>query len=182
MSPNAGPEQTAQSLLEVLGDRWAHTQGVAHRASELAKSIDVDADVLVAAAWLHDIGYADATQVTGFHPLDGAQFLTLRGWPLRIAGLVAHHSGARFVAAARGLAEALAVYPDEGGLMADALTYADQTVGPAGERLTPDQRHTEMLQRHGPDSWNAKVDHLRQPYLRIVTRRVENELANRVRR
>jgi hypothetical protein len=26
----------------------------------------------LAAGWLHDIGYADAAVVTGFHPLDGA--------------------------------------------------------------------------------------------------------------
>jgi hypothetical protein len=104
----------------------------------------------------------------------------VRGWPLRIAGLVAHHSGACFVAAARGLGEALAVYPDEGGLVADALTYADQTVGPTGASVTPDQRRTEMLHRHGPDSWNAKVDHLRQLHLQGVARRVEGHLANRV--
>ena len=97
----------------------------------------------LAAAWLHDVGYADAAKVTGFHPLDGAGFLTAQGWPVRIAGLVAYHSGARFVAAARGLGEAFAVYPDEGGLMADALTYADQTVGPTGDRVTPDQRYTD---------------------------------------
>jgi hypothetical protein len=30
-----------------------------------------DRPVLIAAAWLHDIGYAPGLPETGFHPLDG---------------------------------------------------------------------------------------------------------------
>ncbi|GGQ61190.1 HD domain-containing protein [Couchioplanes azureus] len=165
--------EIAEELLAPLGDRWRHTRGVAERASELAPALDLDPDVLVAAAWLHDIGYAPQTVVTGFHPLDGADHLAARGWPLSVAARVAHHSGARFVAAARGLGERLAAYPYEEGLLSDALTYADQTVGPRGERVTPARRYEEMLRRHGPASWNAKVGHLRGPYLRAVADRVE---------
>lgn len=170
-------QDTARHLLSGLDDRWQHTQGVARRAAELADLLDADPDVLVTAAWLHDIGYAGCLGVTGFHPLDGADYLVGHGWPVRIAGLVAHHSGARFVAAARGLARALAAYPDEGGPIADALTYADQTVGPRGERVTQQERYAEMLHRHGPQSWNAKADHLRAPYLRAVVGRVEARLS-----
>ena len=86
--------------------------GVALRAVELAGPLGLDADVLEAAAWLHDIGYAEVVAVTGFHPLDGARYLAGCGWPECIVGLVAQHSGARYVAADRGLAEALAAYPD----------------------------------------------------------------------
>ncbi|MFI5494142.1 HDIG domain-containing metalloprotein [Actinoplanes sp. NPDC051859] len=165
--------EIAYALLGAMGDRWRHTQGVAERAAELAGPLDLDAEVLVAAAWLHDIGYAAPAVVTGFHPLDGAEHLAARGWPLAIAARVAHHSGARFVAVARGLADRLAAYPYEEGLMSDALTYADQTVGPRGDRVTPATRHAEMLLRHGPESWNGKVDHVRGPYLREVADRVE---------
>jgi putative nucleotidyltransferase with HDIG domain len=170
-------QRTAERLLGATGDRWQHTVGVADRAADLAMRLRLDADVLVAAAWLHDIGYARAAVVTGFHPLDGARYLARLAWPRRIVGLVAQHSGARYVAAARGLADLLAAYPDEGGPMADALTYADQTVGPAGERLDRRERYAEMLRRHGPDSWNARVDDVRRPYLDAVAGRVERRLA-----
>ncbi|GAA3918442.1 HDIG domain-containing metalloprotein [Actinoplanes auranticolor] len=170
-------EELAYELLAPLGNRWRHTAGVAARAAELAAPLEVDRDVLVAAAWLHDIGYAERTVVTGFHPLDGARHLEQLAWPARIVGLVAQHSGARFVAAARGLAEALAAYPDGGGMISDALTYADQTVGPDGTRVTTGRRHDEMLRRHGPASWNARVDHVRLPHLRAVADRVEHRLA-----
>src|SRR5689334_7872806 len=115
-------EELAYELLAPLGNRWRHTAGVAARAAELAAPLEIDRDVLVAAAWLHDIGYAERTVVTGFHPLDGARHLERLAWPAAIIGLVAQHSGARFVAAVRGLAEELAAYPDDSGLISDALT------------------------------------------------------------
>ena len=61
----------------------------------------------MAAAWLHDIGYAPGLQQTGFHPIDGALHLRSAGWPDAMCDLVAHHSGSRFVAAARHLAAEL---------------------------------------------------------------------------
>ncbi|AGZ40820.1 HD domain-containing protein [Actinoplanes friuliensis] len=170
-------ESLARELLAPLGNRWRHTSGVAARAAELAPLLDVDRDVLVAAAWLHDIGYSDVVRVTGFHPLDGARHLAELSWPAPIPGLVAHHSGARFVAAARGLAEELAAYPDADEHMSDALTYADQTVGPDGTRVTTTQRYTEMICRHGAASWNAQVDSVRRPHLESVAARVHHRLA-----
>jgi len=172
----AAAQQTAARLLEPLGDRWLHTVGVARRAAELAEPLGLEADVLVAAAWLHDVGYARVAVATGFHPLDGARYVAGQLWPPRIVGLVAHHSGARFVATARGLGLALAAYPDEGGPMSDALTYVDQTVGVTGQPVTVSERRAEMLGRHGPDSWNARVDHIRGPHLRAMVARVERRL------
>lgn len=163
----------AETLLGGMGNRWRHTVGVAERAAGLADRLGLDPDILVAAAWLHDVGYAKPIAHTGFHPLDGAVHLTVEGWPDRIAGLVAHHSGARFVAEIKGFAERLSVFPDERSLMADALTYADQTTSPCGERVDPESRYAEMLLRHGPCSANALVDPVRRPHLRAVAARVE---------
>ena len=60
-----------------MGDRWRHTQAVAARASSASPAVAPnDRDLLVAAAWLHDIGYADSVADTGLHPLDGAEYLT----------------------------------------------------------------------------------------------------------
>ena len=52
--------------------RWAHVQGVAAQARGLAPVLGTDADLLEAAAWLHDIGYAPGLAVTGLHALAGA--------------------------------------------------------------------------------------------------------------
>ncbi|WP_433831446.1 HD domain-containing protein [Actinoplanes sp. CA-015351] len=163
----------AETLLGDSGNRFRHTAGVAERASGLAVRLGLDEDLLVAAAWLHDIGYASPLIETGFHPIDGARHLTREGWPAQIAGLVAYHSGARFVADVRGLTTELAEFPDERNLISDVLTYADQTVGPRGDRVDPETRYTEMLHRHGPCSFNAQADPLRRPYLRAIATRVE---------
>jgi putative nucleotidyltransferase with HDIG domain len=168
----------AQVLLGALPGRWRHTIGVARRAEELAGTLDEDPEPLIAAAWLHDIGYAEPARDTGFHPLDGARYLDRRHWPARISALVAHHSGACFVARVRGLAAELDGYPDERSPVADALTYADQTTGPAGQRMTVAQRMADMLARHGTESPNAAVHHLRGPYLLAVAGRVEGRLAS----
>ena len=83
-------------ILDAVPDRFAHSQGVARRAQLLTFTVEPNrARLLVAAAWLHDIGYAPGLCDTGFHPLDGARHLRAIGWPPAIYNLVAHHSGAR---------------------------------------------------------------------------------------
>lgn len=169
--------RVAQAALADLPERWQHSAGVAGRAAELAAALGEDPDVLVAAAWLHDIGYAEVARDTGFHPLDGARYLDALGWPSRVSALVAHHSGACYVAEVRGLGDALGGYPRERSPLADALTYADQTVGPAGRPMPVKQRISDMLRRHGPRSPNAAAHRLRGPYLLALAHRVEYRLA-----
>ena len=169
----------ARRMLAPLPLRWHHTVGVARRAADLADLLGLDADreVLVAAAWLHDIGYAPPLVDTGFHPLDGAVYIDRHGWPRRLAALVAHHSGARFVAEAHGLDDALARYVAEESVVADALTYADQTVGPRGERLSLEERLRDVLSRHGPESPTAQVQGVREARIREAARRVEARIS-----
>ncbi|GAA0256992.1 HD domain-containing protein [Cryptosporangium japonicum] len=167
----------AGELLGVDSERLRHTAGVAGRAAELVDTVPADdRELLIAGAWLHDIGYAPALRATGFHPLDGADELRRRHWAERLCGLVAHHSGAAFVAEARGLADELGRYHDERSALSDALTYADQTVGPDGVRMRFEDRVADMLRRHGPDSPNASVHVRRGPYLAAVVARVEERL------
>jgi predicted HD phosphohydrolase len=168
---------TAQLLLGGLPGRWRHTIGVARRAEDVGATLStMDRQYLVAAAWLHDIGYAEQVVDSGFHPLDAARYLDRQHWPRRLCALVAHHSGAVFVAAVRGFGGALDRYPHEESAVSDALTYADQTVGPSGERMTVEQRVADMLRRHGPESPNVRADHVRRPYLLGVASRVERRL------
>lgn len=167
----------AEILLSELPQRWHHSAGVARRAERLAGTVPPgDAGLLVAAAWLHDIGYSTVVRTSGFHPLDGARYLTAHGWPTRLAGLVAHHSEALAVARVRGLEHELAAFPRERSAVADALAYADQTVGPSGRRMSIEQRLTDMLRRHGPDSPNATAHPRRAPQLRASAGRVEQRL------
>ena len=102
-------EELARKLLEVpLPRRWAHVQGVAAQARSLAPILGDDADLLEAAAWLHDIGYSPELAETGFHPLDGARYLrdVALADPV-LCSLVAHHSCAVIEAEERGLADEL---------------------------------------------------------------------------
>jgi len=63
-------------LLKAETHRWAHVAGVASAASVDGEALRIDeAELLVAAAWLHDIGYSADLLDTGFHPLDGVRYL-----------------------------------------------------------------------------------------------------------
>ena len=146
----------AQRLLADLPERWAHTREVARHARWAAAGVRVDdADLLVAAAFLHDIGYAQPIARTGFHPLDGAVHLHSLGLG-ELARLVAHHSGAHVEAVHRGLADQLAAFSRARGPVSDALTYSDVTSGPTGQPVQPGDRFEEIVDRHGPDSVVAR--------------------------
>jgi len=140
----------AEAMLAPLGDRWAHVQAVAVRARTVADALGVDADFLVSAALLHDVGYARALAVTGFHPLDGARFVRDSGFA-ELALLVAHHTGARSEAALRGLPELLAEFPFNDSLEQRALTYCDLTTGATGKPTNVRDRVNEIRARYGTD-------------------------------
>jgi hypothetical protein len=137
-----------------------------------------DADLLTAAAWLHDIGYAPGIADTGFHALDGARWLTREGFDSRLAGLVAYHSCASYEAAERGLADALASeFPQEHSPTADALWFVDMTTGPDGQDLDVEQRLSEIRKRYGPDDLVTKFWDRAEPALIDAVRRTQARLA-----
>lgn len=142
----------AKELLEVdLPNRFAHVAGVASCAHALCEALDRDGTALVAAAWLHDIGYALQVHSTGFHPLDGARYLAQLGYEAEVVGLVAFHSGARVEAELRGQLGPLETEfaPPDPDLLA-LLTYCDMTTGPRGQRMTLDQRLEDIFERYDP--------------------------------
>jgi putative nucleotidyltransferase with HDIG domain len=158
--------------------RSRHLAAVAARAAELCPAVPpMAADTLVAAAWLHDIGYAEELRDTGFHPLDGARYLQRAGWPSAICDLVAHHSGSRFVAKAQGLEQQLREFTFVEDPVSDALTVADNTAGPDGTVMTIDERLREKALRHGPRSPNELANPQRDNYIRAADRRVAHRLA-----
>jgi len=167
----------AEESVGELGNRWLHVQAVAARAAEIARAVDADDQkILVAAAWLHDIGYGPDLKVTGFHPLDGARHLVSIGADPRLVALVAHHSGATYEATERGLLNELNHFPRADGPLLDALIYADMTTGPDGRRLEFEDRIDEILVRYQPgDPVHRAITNAR-PYLREAIKRTQARL------
>lgn len=146
-------EEIARKLLEIpLPRRWAHSQGVAAQARTLAPILGKDADLLEAAAWLHDVGYSPDLVDTGFHPLDGARHLRdVQHADDMLCRLVAHHSCAITEARERGLSRILVrEFPHPPRKLAEALTYSDMTTSPDGNSLTIHDRLAEIGTRYGP--------------------------------
>lgn len=144
--------ELARTLLEVpLPRRWAHVQGVAAQARSLAPILGDDADLLEAAAWLHDIGYSPELVDTGFHPLDGARYLRdVHRADSPLCSLVAHHSCAIIEAEERGLADKLSrEFPVPDPKLNDALAYCDMTTTPTGNVVTVQDRISEVVERYG---------------------------------
>jgi predicted hydrolase (HD superfamily) len=140
-------------LRERLPRRWAHVQGVAARARSLAPVLSTEADLLEAAAWLHDIGYVPDLAVMDLHALDGARYLRdAHQADALICRLVAHHSYAIVEAEERGLANILALEfqpaPDE---LSSVLTCCDMTTSPDGELVPVERRLAEIHHRYGPE-------------------------------
>ena len=146
-------QQLAGALLqESLPRRWTHVQGVAARAHSLAAVLGADADLLEAAAWLHDIGYAPDLNVTGLHALGGARYLRdAQHADAMLCRLVAHHSCASIEAGERGLADVLGLeFEVTPHALSSVLTHCDMTTNPDGEPVPVEQQLAEIHRRYGP--------------------------------
>jgi hypothetical protein len=153
MSLTSWAAMSAELLLFPLGNRWHHVRQVAEQARQIAAAFPPgDQDLLISAAYLHDIGYAPELAVTGFHPLDGARWVRDSGpGNGRLARLVAHHSCAIYEARVRRLHDLLlAEFDPEESAVYDALVFCDMTTGPTGETVTFDDRIDEIRTRYGP--------------------------------
>lgn len=167
----------ADRLLSPLGDRWSHTLGVVHRARALASTARADdRPTLIAAAYLHDIGYAPELEETGFHPLDGARWLRRAGYE-RLACLVAHHSGARFEAQARGLVDEFEQFSEERSVVADLLTYCDLTTDSEGQQVTLSARLAGIDSRYPHDSDVSRSMRAAAQPLAALVLRAERQIA-----
>jgi hypothetical protein len=168
----------AHELLAPLGDRYWHTVQVAVRTEELTAAVPpADRELLVVAAWWHDLGYAPDLVQTGFHPIDGARYLAAKGHSPRLCELVAHHSAATFEAAERGLEAELDGWPREEGPVPDALRTADMTTGPRGERFDYAERLSEILARYDQDSIVGRAMSRAQPSIQAAIERTNGRLA-----
>ena len=169
---------TAACFLEGLPRRWSHTCGVARAADEIAHLFEpADRPVLRAAGYLHDIGYSTDLVASGFHPLDGAAWLQRAGYP-RLAGLVAHHTGARHEARLRGMGTELDAFLEERSELSDALAYCDLTTGPDGQPMTYLERLAEIDDRYGADHLVSRAVHAAAPELGEAVARIHAKLVD----
>jgi len=101
-------------------------------------------------ALAHDLGKVDALRTTGtdFHPIDGAAFAVACGEP-RLAALIAHHSGARYEAALRGLT---IPYPYEDSIVNQIVAVVDASTLQSGLVVPIVERLRDIVDRHGPES------------------------------
>jgi hypothetical protein len=145
ISPLVRDAQTlAQSLLVDDQCRLAHVRGTGWIAGMAVSALGVDRpENVVAAAWLHDIGYAPAIARTGFHPLDGALFLARE-----VVLLVAHHSQAAVLAPYYGVQHLMALLDHAHGHADDVLTFSDLRAGADGLGADPRDRVEDMRRRH----------------------------------
>lgn len=173
-----------EELACTLPQRWAHSRGVARRATELVDLLGTDIDVLASAAILHDVGYAPRLAVTGFHPLDGARFLRdvhqADGWLVR---LVANHSFALLEAEERGLRATLeAEFPPlSDQFLTNALVWCDMTTKPGGAPTTATERVAEIISRYGADSVVGRFIRRASPEIFAAVSQVESALGDQSR-
>ena len=142
-------------LLSALSARrQAHSREVGRKAEFVAQVVApwLRGD-LVAAAMLHDIGYAH--RHTGFHALDGARFLATQGFSTIVCNLVARHSASELEADVRGID--LGVFHEfavdaELAAAHSVIAWADMTTSPTGGTVTVEERLDEIQSRYGPES------------------------------
>ncbi|MER7668165.1 HD domain-containing protein [Kitasatospora sp. NPDC096128] len=169
-----------QELADTLPRRWSHSQGVTRQAEQLAAVAGPDDGLLVAAAVLHDVGYAPRLALTGFHPIDGARFLRdEHRADTRLVRLVANHSLALLEAEERGLREALErefpMLDDQ--VLVDALIFCDMTTTPDGKPTRSRGRVAEILARYGADALVGRFIQRAQPEIEAAVARTEDRLA-----
>lgn len=139
-----------------FADRLVHSYGVAETMSDMAGEVFGPTGLTVEQQkwyWclgaLHDIGYA--FPITGFHSLDGAQFVSQ--FP-ELRSFVPHifwHSTAEWefeVAGAKVMTNVVKPSVFDHAL----LWVADFTTGPQGQAMTIAERVAEIAERHSPQS------------------------------
>lgn len=173
-------EQTARDLLaDPLPRRWAHSQGVAARARILAPILGENADLIEAAAWLHDIGYAPRLVEVDFHPLDGARYLRdSEQADELLCSLVAYHSCAINEAHERGLGkELLAEFRRPPPDLEKALIYCDMTADPTGQPVTVEERIADIYTRYDDNHPVTHATRRSEPWLVGATHAITRQLA-----
>lgn len=149
---------------------------VGRTAERVGRELGLDADLLAAACWLHDIGYASELVDTGMHAIDGARHLRRQGWDERIVSMVAHHSCAVLEAEEREVSAELAEFQRPPAAYEDAVCFCDMTTGPGGATVPARERLDEIEGRYGPDHLVTRFIRRARPEILAAVARVEGKL------
>ena len=142
--------------------------------NEIYPGMSIDERLAYCAALLHDVGYLPQAQHTGFHALDGYNFLYGRGCK-DLAALIVRHSTAPEEAQLRGLSLPA---PKE-DLIAKFITYWDMLVGPGGQSVSFAERCQEILDRYGEHSLEGRAMTAARPRLQILMSEIEDLLSGK---
>jgi hypothetical protein len=177
------PEQSeaaavAARLLRGFEARLSHSAAVAAQVALVVELVEPGwRSALNDAAWLHDVGYSKELALTTFHPLDGARWLRVHGWPPETCQLVAWHTEPLEEARRHGLdAELTAEFDEPAQRAAAALAWADLTTSPTGERWDAERRLADILRRYPPGSIVHEATRASLPALRRAVRTIEDLL------
>lgn len=174
----ARARQLGDDLMSGLEPRWSHVRAVASQVEQLSLGLShPDRDAVLAAAWLHDIGYAQDLAVTSMHALDGARYLQQQGWTATVCSLVAFHTGATYEAEERELSESLAMFAPPPAHLLDILTAADVTSGPSGAVVTAEGRVAEILERYDAENPVHRAVRRSAPELVAAVARTQRRIA-----
>lgn len=175
------PQQCERFIKEQFGassPRLHHILVIADRVRQSARDLTelgtvgvIDEIVAYCAALVHDIGYLEPLQRTGFHPVDGAEYLSANGYG-RLAELIIGHSSSPEEAELRQIPGVHAA--DEP--IAELLSYWDMQVGPSGELMSYEERLADILTRHGEHSVVGRANLRAAPRIRELIARVDRLL------
>lgn len=159
--------------------RIEHIFAVGRKAKAAAETIkrrhpeiEIDPDFVYCAALLHDIGYAESIAQTGFHPLDGYNFLCRSGYPDLAAAIVGHSSAPEH-AQLSGIS-----LPDiNDSVTAKIITYCDAHIKQGGAEVTYQERVNDIVSRYGTDSITVQACHRADPRIRAIISEIEQLLS-----
>lgn len=141
--------------------------------NELNPGINIDEGLAYCAALVHDIGYLESFADTGFHPLDGYNFLLRQGFP-QLAERILGHSCCPEEASLLGLS--LPDYTED--LIAKLITYWDVQVKQGGEIVGYESRLDDISLRYGEESIVARAHQLARPRIEQVIQEIDRLLGN----
>ena len=127
-------------MKQLLKLRWLHVRGVSETARRLAAVCDLDAEHLVASAWLHDLWVSAGVREHRSPRSRWSPGRRASGFPTEAVRLVAYHSLAQVEADLRGLGDVLrSEFRLPAPQLADALCYCahgERAVRPARDGRT----------------------------------------------
>jgi hypothetical protein len=163
-----------------LPRRRAPVQGVAARACSLAPVLGADADLLEAAAWLHDIGYTPALplRVCTSSMAPGTCATPKTPTPTLLCRPVAHHSCAIIEVGERGLADIPShEFEPAPYALSSVLTFCDMTTSPDSDFVPTEQRLTEICDRYEPGRLASRSIQRAAPMIFRAVEQVRNRAA-----